>query len=574
MDPITTAIVTALASGFGGDAPAVEKKAKDEAYEALFAALEKKFGIQSEIVNAIESLEAKPNSTGRKEVLKEEVAAAKADQDPDILQAAQVLLDLISTQPGGERLIQKTMGSYIVQTDQGVWRWLVPIRISSLSRDMKTKIGRANLIKKWLVHIANHKLIYIGLLINVLFYISASQTKWFDYFFSGSALHLCCKGLDFYQIPNGAYAYLHGGSLSGVVPHGVKAYWIGHPLNNYNVYHPLFTLILGGFLILFEPTKSFYIWMFLKFFITVGMVIYFYKNFKDNKYVDLAIFFILTNFTQYLEIETSQYQFMVNLFIFIMLVNFAKNRNGVLNGIWYFMSLIAKPVGLLWVPILFFKRKYKTMLIGFILFVILTAVFLLNGSGGYYTYYLQYHFFHPDKSGPIQIITLDAFLRYSTPVSEFFLSVLKIVCFILIVCLSSFKRISLLIAIYLSIVYYLLFYDRVYEYQYTALIPILAVCLVACEEFQRRLSRILIIIIGLPSIFFILHFFKIDFIQDPVLGPDPTVLGWQLIVLNRILPVILLTFFVLVPDVKLIFKDLQVFLRAIGKVNKNLEVFE
>jgi hypothetical protein len=83
--------------------------------------------------------------------------------------------------------------------------------------------------------------------------------------------------LDFYQIPNGAYAYLHGGSLSGVVPHGVKAYWIGHPLNNYNVYHPLFTLILGSVLILFEPTKSFYVWMCLKFFITLWMVIYFYK---------------------------------------------------------------------------------------------------------------------------------------------------------------------------------------------------------------------------------------------------------------------------------------------------------
>ena len=264
MDPITTAIVATLTSGFGGDATAVERKAKIEAYEALIAILEKKFGLQSEIVNALEGLEAKPDSIGRKEVLKEEVAAAKADRDPEILQAAEVILDQIRTQPDGEQHIQNAVGSYIVHADLGIWRWLLPIRNSSLSRDMKTIIGRTTHIKKWVAGIANHKLIYIGLLINILFYISASQTKWFDYFFSGSALHLCCKGLDFYQIPNGAYAYLHGGSLSGVVPHGVKAYWIGHPLNNYNVYHPLFTLILGGFLILFEPTKSFYIWMFLK----------------------------------------------------------------------------------------------------------------------------------------------------------------------------------------------------------------------------------------------------------------------------------------------------------------------
>jgi len=330
---------------------------------------------------------------------------------------------------------------------------------------------------------------------------------------------------------------------------------------------------LGSFLILFESTQSFYIWMCLKFIITLWIVIYFYQNFKGNKQLDFAIFFILINFTQYLEIEISQYQFVVNFFIFLMLINFAKNRNTALNGIWYFMSLIAKPFGLLWLPILFLKRKYKTMFIGLILFVIFTVIFLLNNSGNYYTYYLMYHFFHPDKSGPIQIITLDAFLRYSTPIPEFVLGVLKIVCFIFIVCLSSFKRFSLLKAIYLSIVYYLLFYDRVYEYQYISLIPILAVCLVVCEEFQRRLSKILITIIGLPSIFFILHFFKIGFIQDPVLGPDPTAFGWQLIVLNRILPVIILTLFVLIPDVKLIYKDLQVFLRAISKVNKNLEIF-
>jgi hypothetical protein len=72
MDPITTAIVATLTSGFDDDATAVERKAKIEAYEALIAVLEKKFGLQSEIVNAIEGLEAKPDSTGRKEVLKEE----------------------------------------------------------------------------------------------------------------------------------------------------------------------------------------------------------------------------------------------------------------------------------------------------------------------------------------------------------------------------------------------------------------------------------------------------------------------------------------------------------------------
>src|SRR5579859_2111965 len=245
MDPITMAIVATLASGFSSDATTVEKQATVEAYEALIGVLEKKFGIQSEIMNAVEALEAKPDSAGRKEVLKEEVAAAKADRDADILQAAQALLDQISAQSGGELFIRDAVGSSFVQTDQGVWRRLLLTRNTSLGQSMDANMGRSNLIKKWFAAIVQHKLISIGLLINVLFYISAAKTKWFDYFFSGSALHLCCKGLDFYQIPNGAYAYLHGGSLSGIVPHGVLAYWIGNPPSNANVYHPLFTLLVG-----------------------------------------------------------------------------------------------------------------------------------------------------------------------------------------------------------------------------------------------------------------------------------------------------------------------------------------
>jgi hypothetical protein len=571
MDPITTAIVATLTSGFGGEITDFEKKSKVEAYETLIAVLEKKYGIQSEIVNAVEDLEANPHSSGRKEVLKEEVASAKADQDPDIFQAAQVLLDQIRAQPDGDQLIQNTMGSTIVHADRGVLRWLKFINNTFLFMSLKTTLANTKHIKKWLLFISNHKLIFIGLFINVLFYISASETKWFDYFFSGSALQLCCKGLDFYQIPNGAYAYLHGGSFSGVVPTGIKAYWNGR--FNYNVYHPLFTVTLGNFLTLFEPNRSFYVWMYVKFILTLWMIIYFYKNFRGYKNVDFAIFFILINFTQYLEIAISQYQFVINFFIFLMLINFAKNKNTVLNGIWYFMSLIAKPFGLLWLPVLFFKRKYKTMLIGLLLFLIITALFSLNNSGNYYTYYIIFHFLHPDKSGPIQIISLDAYLRYSTHISEFTLGSLKLLCFVVIVCLSAFKRISLLKAIYLCIVYYLLFYDRVYEYQYTSLLPILAVCLVVCVDFQLRLSKILITIIGLPSIFFLLHFFKIGFIQDPVLGPDPTAFGWQLIVLNRVVPVILLTFYVLISDVKLIFTDLQVFFRAVRKVKNNLGIF-
>ncbi|HEX3640450.1 MAG TPA: hypothetical protein VHV10_04105 [Ktedonobacteraceae bacterium] len=119
MDPITTAIIAALTTGAIAGVTSVEKNVFVDAYEALKNLIKKKFGMQSKLVQAVEDLEAKPDSSARKEMLKEEVATAKADQDPDLRKAAETLLKQISTQSGGEQHIQNAIGSYIAQAEQG-----------------------------------------------------------------------------------------------------------------------------------------------------------------------------------------------------------------------------------------------------------------------------------------------------------------------------------------------------------------------------------------------------------------------------------------------------------------------
>lgn len=89
MDPITAAIVAGLAAG----ASQVGASAVVDAYRALKNVLKQKFGHDSEIVKAVDNLEAKPDSEARKGVLQEEAAAVKADQDQEILAAAQAVLD-------------------------------------------------------------------------------------------------------------------------------------------------------------------------------------------------------------------------------------------------------------------------------------------------------------------------------------------------------------------------------------------------------------------------------------------------------------------------------------------------
>lgn len=112
MDPITTAIVAALTAGAVAGVTDASKKAIADAYDALKGLLKKKFGHESEVVKSVERLETRPDSTSRQGTLAEEVADAKAAHDPEILQAAQTLLDQVKEQPGGGQHIQNVIGNY------------------------------------------------------------------------------------------------------------------------------------------------------------------------------------------------------------------------------------------------------------------------------------------------------------------------------------------------------------------------------------------------------------------------------------------------------------------------------
>ena len=119
MDPITAAIVAALSAGAISGLTETSKTAITDAYARLKTLLSKKFGGESEVVHAVDAVEAKPDSAGRKATLQEEVAAAKADQDQEVLHAAQTLLQLLQASEGGGQHVQTATGSYIAQADRG-----------------------------------------------------------------------------------------------------------------------------------------------------------------------------------------------------------------------------------------------------------------------------------------------------------------------------------------------------------------------------------------------------------------------------------------------------------------------
>jgi hypothetical protein len=119
MDPVTVAIIAAISAGSTSGVADATKKAIVDGYEGLKALLKKKFGTNSDAAEAIEKLQANPESPGRRETLAEELKMVNAAGEPELLNAAQALLKLIKDLPQGEQHIQVAYGTSIAQADRG-----------------------------------------------------------------------------------------------------------------------------------------------------------------------------------------------------------------------------------------------------------------------------------------------------------------------------------------------------------------------------------------------------------------------------------------------------------------------
>ncbi len=402
---------------------------------------------------------------------------------------------------------------------------------------------------KFIKYVLNSKLLIFGFIIYFSFNISAAWTHWFDFFFFGTSIHYCCIGVDFFQIPNAAYAFFHGGDFTGKLPEGIIQYSQNYGTNS-NVYHPLLTILLGSFLFLFPPDFSINLWIIIKIILTLAVVYYIYKEFYGNNNLNLAIFLFLINFSQYNEIKISQFQFIFNIFLLLFLIGIVKNKNRIDTGTLYFFALIAKPIGLLWIPVLFFKKKITIIFTGLLLFLISTLTFNILGIGNYYINNIFYHLSNPAQSKAIDFLSLEALLRNSLGVSSETIRLTKIITLLLIYLISMSRHIHIFKLIFLLIVYFLFFYDFIFQYHFSVLAPILLLCLLVLPEFQTRIAKILMLIISLPNTFFIFRILNIGVVSHPIFGIDPTMGTWKIVSFFQILPILFLTIIVLFPDFK------------------------
>lgn len=394
-------------------------------------------------------------------------------------------------------------------------------------------------------YIYRYKLIFAGLLLYLAFFFSVASTGWFDVFFSGPALHVGAKGIDFLQVPRGAWSFWHGGSLDGEPLKSGGVYADKEAVNS-NVYHPLFTLTLGTFLATFSPGTAWLLWLWLKFVLSLAVVALFYQNFHASKYVQLAIFLLTANLSIYLELAAGQFQFLVNIAVLLLLIALTKRSSVWLGGLLYGLGLLVKPLGLLFVPILLLKRQWTTVVVGLGLFILSTLVMLT--AGGYYIDGLIANIFYPWNPGPNQIITLFALWHSLVHEPAFVSALLRYSVLGLLLLLGVWRRIDLNKAIFLLVVYFLCFYNQVYEYDWSLLAYVGAICVVCCPSFQTRFARFCLLLICLPSCFVLLRILHFDVVIDKNLGAVPGTLAWQLMVISKVVPLLLLTGSVLAPD--------------------------
>ena len=113
MDLITSAIVAALSAGAVSGLTDASKMTVTDAYQTLKSLLTRKFGASSKVVQALDHLEAKPESAGRQEMLGEEIIAVNAEQDHEVLAVARQVLALTHSQ-------QTVMSKFTIQNNAPV----------------------------------------------------------------------------------------------------------------------------------------------------------------------------------------------------------------------------------------------------------------------------------------------------------------------------------------------------------------------------------------------------------------------------------------------------------------------
>ena len=348
------------------------------------------------------------------------------------------------------------------------------------------------------------KILFItAFIIHLSFYVSAFYTHWWDVLFENVT-----TGQDFFQIPNAAYSFLHGGNLRGELPPGIKPYTSCCGVNG-NVYHPLFTLLVGTPLQLFTPNTALKIWTFVHILISAILLLFLWKKFANHKYLYLALSLYLLNSYHYYEIKHAQYHFLLTFFTTLFLYESAIKGDTKRAGLWYFLSILIKPIGFLWIlPLLIYKR-FRTLTIGLGLYALASIPFIITPLGKYFFNNLGDNL---NSQGPTY--NLAAIVHFEK-IPLVYIKIASLFSAIFLLIFQIIKKSELYSTIFLWVSFQLIFYALVYPYHYSITAGL--ICLgILLNQFSFKRNKILpLIILTLPTPILFLRWYGAPAVLTP-----------------------------------------------------------
>ena len=392
---------------------------------------------------------------------------------------------------------------------------------------------------------------WIGLFvaIHLSYYASALRTDHLLWFFPWDAIQTE-KTMDYSQIPHAVLEWRQGGNLCG--PFTMSA---DYPLVRGNVYHPVFTLLVGLPLQGLSIPAGFAVVTLVKLFITSLLFVDLYRRAGQSRRFVLVAFVWWVFFVQGVEIGSGQYHFFLNTSLYLFLLGIVEERSETWLAGWLLASLLVKPIALLWVPLLMLRGKIRVAVAATLAFVALTGIGCLFQGGSQYLE-MMVRFarlptdapaFHREMVFNLQAVVLhlgggDAaavFLKYGVGLG------LLVLFFV--------PRISLFCGLVLATCYYLLFYSGVFEYHYTTLIPFLVLGLLTQRDWRHPFAIACIVGACLPSPYFLFKQLGLFALQPEMAewlqGIDPqrvvTAPGLFLLLVVRVLPAMFLALFLI-----------------------------
>jgi hypothetical protein len=107
MDPITASLVAALAAGVAGGVTQVGSQLIVDAYTELKNALKEKFGVESKVGQAVDTLVEEPDFEPNQQALAGRLKQENADKDAELMALAKQLAEALETTAAGKEAVKK-----------------------------------------------------------------------------------------------------------------------------------------------------------------------------------------------------------------------------------------------------------------------------------------------------------------------------------------------------------------------------------------------------------------------------------------------------------------------------------